>query len=131
MQVNGGLRAASAGATALAGVLALAVACSNGTSRREGVPVDAEAPCDGTHVHDGGSGSGSSINACDNGSDACGSNAQCRSCLEEGACADGPDPVWTGTECVCADSPEHCQLKFCCAIGFTWNPGACACIGPP
>jgi hypothetical protein len=102
------------------------IACSNGTSRREQRIVDAEAPCDG--AHDGGSGGGSSINSCDNGSDACGSNAQCRSCLDEGACAEGPDPVWTGTQCVCADTPEHCQLTFCCALGDVWNPTACACV---
>jgi len=125
MQANGAVRAASVGTVALVGVLALA--CTSGTSRREqgNNVVDAEA-CDG--IHDGG---GSSINACDDGSDACGSNVQCRSCLDEGACADGPDPVWTGTECVCADSPEHCQLKFCCALGFVWLPSACACVGTP
>jgi hypothetical protein len=111
-------------------VLALAVACGNGTSSRTGHPVDAEL-CDGTHDGGSGSGSGSSINACDNGSDACGSNAQCRSCLDEGACAEGPDPVWTGTQCVCADSPEHCQLKFCCALDAVWSPDACACIPTP
>jgi hypothetical protein len=123
MQAIGAVRVASAATVALIGVLALA--CSNGTSRREqeGNIVDAE-ECDGMH-------GGSSINACDDGSDACGDNAQCRSCLDEGACADGPDPVWTGTECVCADSPEHCQLTFCCALGFTWNPAACACTGTP
>lgn len=108
-------------------VIATLLACSNGTSRREQRIVDAEAPCDGPH--DGsGSGGGSSINACDNGSDACGSNAQCRSCLDEGACAEGPDPVWTGAQCVCADTPEHCQLTFCCALGDVWNPTACACV---
>ena len=106
----------------------LALACTSGTSRREqgGNVVDAEA-CDGMH----GDGGGSSINACDNGSDACGSNEQCRSCLDDGACADGPDPVWTGTECVCADSPEHCQLTFCCALDAVWSPTACACIPTP
>ena len=125
MQAYGAVRVASVGTVALIGVLALA--CTSGTSRREqgNNVVDAAEECDGGH------GSGSSINACDNGSDACGSNAQCRSCLDEGACADGPDPVWTGTECVCADSPEHCQLKFCCAQGFVWLPSACACVGTP
>jgi hypothetical protein len=107
--------------------LVAVIACGNNTARREQVIVDADAPCDGTHHGD----AGGSINSCDNGSDACGSNAQCRSCLDEGACADGPDPVWTGTQCVCADSPEHCQLTFCCALGEEWNPTACACIPLP
>jgi hypothetical protein len=124
MQTKGAVRAATVGTAALAGVLALA--CDSGTSRSEqgNNVVDAEV-CDGTHD------AGSSINACDDGSDACGSNEQCRSCLDEGACADGPDPVWTGTECVCADSPEHCQLTFCCVQGAVWNPGVCDCVGTP
>jgi hypothetical protein len=126
MQANGGVRAVVIGTAALAGVLALA--CGNGSVRREGHPVDAEL-CDGEHGS--GSGSGSAINGCDQGSDACGSNARCRSCIDEGACAKGPDPVWTGTECVCADTPEHCQFTFCCAQGFVWNPTVCDCVGTP
>ena len=106
----------------------IAAACSNGSSRREHAVIDAEL-CDGPH--DSGSGSGGALNACDNGVDACGSNAVCRSCLDEGACADGPDPIWTGSECVCADSPEHCQLTFCCVIGDVWNPTSCTCVPPP
>ena len=78
-----------------------------------------------------GSGGGSSINYCDDGPGACGSNAQCLSCLNDAQCAEGPDPVWTGTECVCADTPEHCQLKFCCSTTTEWNPTACACIPLP
>lgn len=70
----------------------------------------------------------SSINACDDGVDACNGNAQCISCLEDGGCASGPDPVWTGTACVCTDNdPANCVYTYCCAIGFEWNPTACAC----
>ena len=132
MQGNGEVRTGRRGTrahiwtAALAGLIA--AACANRCSRREHAVVDAEL-CDGPH--DGGSGSGSAINACDNGVDACGTTATCRSCLDEGACADGPDPIWTGSECVCADSPEHCQFKFCCAIGDVWNPTSCMCIPPP
>jgi hypothetical protein len=132
MQANGDVTNGSRGSGALIRTAALAAliiaACSNGSTRREHTAIDAEL-CDGPH--DGGSGSGSAINGCDQGSDACGSNAVCRSCIEDGACADGPDPIWTGSECVCADSPAHCQFKFCCALGFVWNPSACMCIGTP
>lgn len=121
MQVKRGVSSAIVAA-------ALVAACGEGTATRESHPVDAEA-CDG--AHGSGSGSGSALNACDNGSDACGSNAACRSCLDEAGCAEGPDPVWTGSECVCADTPEHCQYTFCCATGWVWNPGVCACIPPP
>lgn len=78
-----------------------------------------------------GSGGGSSINYCDDGPGACGSNTQCLSCLIDAQCAEGPDPVWTGTECVCADTPEHCQLEFCCSTTTEWNPTACACVPLP
>jgi hypothetical protein len=70
-----------------------------------------------------------SINACDDGLDACEGNEQCISCLDEGACASGPDPVWTGTECVCAETdPANCAFQYCCAIDFEWDPEACACV---
>lgn len=70
-----------------------------------------------------------SINSCDDGVEACAGNPQCESCLIEGECAAGPSPVWTGTECVCTDDePANCVYEFCCALGFEWNPNACACL---
>jgi len=134
MQANGDVTNGSRGSAAHIWTAALAAlivaACESGSARREHTVVDADL-CDGPHDGGSGSGSGSAINGCDQGSDACGSNAVCRSCIEDGACADGPDPIWTGSECVCADSPAHCQFKFCCALGFVWNPSACMCIGTP
>lgn len=71
----------------------------------------------------------SSINACDDGVAACEGNAQCESCLNDGECASGPDPVWTGTACVCSDNdPANCAYEYCCAIGYEWSVDACACV---
>lgn len=70
-----------------------------------------------------------SINSCDDGVEACEGNERCESCLIEGGCADGPSPVWTGSECVCTDdNPANCVYEFCCALGYDWNPDACECL---
>jgi len=131
MQTHGGVGSGSSGhgvriwATALAAVIA--AGCHGGGAVSDHVRVDA-VPCDGTH----GSGcSGSALNACDNGVDACGSNEQCIECLRDAACADGPDPVWDGCECVCADTPAHCQLTFCCVVSAHWDPALCTCVANP
>jgi hypothetical protein len=31
----------------------------------------------------------------------CDGNVACASCLDDGECANGPDPVWNGSACVC------------------------------
>jgi hypothetical protein len=64
------------------------------------------------------------VNACGVGS--CDGNPECQDCLDAGECADGPDPIWSGTACVCPIfTPETCELPFCCAQGFHWDPKAC------
>lgn len=70
-----------------------------------------------------------SINSCDDGVEACQGDTRCESCLIEGECASGPNPVWTGTACVCTDNnPANCVYEFCCALGYEWNPSACRCL---
>jgi hypothetical protein len=52
----------------------------------------------------------------------------CKVCKDAGQCADGPDPIWTGTECICADSPDHCTWDWCCRAGEHWEALACSCV---
>jgi hypothetical protein len=56
----------------------------------------------------------------------CDGNPECQDCLDAGECADGPDPIWSGTACVCADfTPATCDLPWCCPDGTYWDPKAC------
>lgn len=60
----------------------------------------------------------------------CGDNAFCQSCYIEGECASGPDPVWDGTECVCAQGglDPRCDLDYCCAQGDVFDHTVCDCV---
>jgi hypothetical protein len=64
------------------------------------------------------------VNACGVGS--CDHNPLCEECLQDGECADGPDPVWTGTGCACPFfTPDSCELPYCCGPDGYWDPKAC------
>jgi hypothetical protein len=70
------------------------------------------------------------VSACNGGPSLCNGNAACETCINDGACASGPDPVWDGSGCVCADpsNPSTCQLPYCCATGASWDATACDCV---
>jgi hypothetical protein len=76
------------------------------------------------------------VSGCAGGALACEGDASCVECIDEGACADGPDPIWiVGSDsiaegCICTnpEEPETCQFEFCCALGFEWSPEECDCI---
>jgi hypothetical protein len=64
------------------------------------------------------------VNGCGVGK--CDGNPECEECLQDGECAEGPDPIWSGTGCVCPlFTPETCNLPFCCEQGAHWDPKAC------
>ncbi len=79
------------------------------------------------HPQDGGAdagGGGGVANACGVGS--CNGDPACESCLQDGACAEGPDPIWNGTACVCPNGGADCNYPYCCAAGAHWDPAVCA-----
>jgi len=101
-------------------------------------------PCIGTECDQtggpGGEGGGSGghnvvvpegpINACGVGGGiaGCEGNGFCESCLVEGECADGPDPIWVNGACACVDNnPANCQYPYCCALNYHWDTEACDC----
>jgi hypothetical protein len=86
-------------------------------------------------VEEGGGEPPDIVSGCAGGVEACAGDANCEACIDDGACAEGPDPIWiVGSSsiaegCVCAQpsEPETCQFEFCCAVGFVWSAEACDC----
>jgi len=56
----------------------------------------------------------------------CAGNEICESCLNDGECADGPNPIWRDNKCMCmGDDRLDCQLAWCCAPNQHWDAAAC------
>jgi len=87
-------------------------------------------------VEEGGGEPPDIVSGCTGGADACAGDPNCETCINDGACAQGPDPIWiVGSTsipegCICAQpsEPETCQFEFCCALGSEWNPEQCDCV---